>query len=225
MLRVKVLQVNGNNVLITDGSKQMSVTRQQLDSKIKDGAITVDTMKVKCLDKQRDKNNNITAYLLCDESGKQMAVTPEQLKNAIYNYQVDCVNLTLTSDNRLVDKDENKVHKVESCKNNSNTNNSSNKTNNNSNTLDDIIDTLKNKYSTNEEIIIDIYMRFLQNEINKADMLHRDSTMFNALVNMLNHCNTSKKLASIISSIGITKIEYLNCTEEDGCSGEIKKTA
>ena len=107
MLKISILQVSGNQIKITDGQKEMVVTRQQLDEKIKENKVEIcQIVKVKCIDKQRDKNNVITAYLLSDLCNKQMAVTPEQLKNAIFNYQVDCVNLTLTSDNRLVDKSE-----------------------------------------------------------------------------------------------------------------------
>lgn len=102
-MNIKVLTVNGNQIQITDGNTTKIVSREQLESAIASKKVSISTLKVKCLDKQRDKNNNITAYLLTDEQSKQMTVTPQQLKNAMFNYQVDCINLTLTSDGRLVD--------------------------------------------------------------------------------------------------------------------------
>lgn len=106
MLTVQVINANKTHVQITDGTKQMTVTRHQLEDAIKNKQVTIKNIRVKCLDKQRDIHNNITAYLLSDETGKQMAVTPQQLKTAMFNYQVECINLTLTSDGRLVDTSE-----------------------------------------------------------------------------------------------------------------------
>ena len=63
---------------------------------IKPGAIIV-----KCLDK-RYKGVKIIAYLLQDQQGKTIWTTPDDLKKAIENGQINCVNLKLTSDNRLI---------------------------------------------------------------------------------------------------------------------------
>lgn len=60
-------------------------------------------IRVKCIAKLRDKNNVIYGYTLQDEQGNQMNVNPDALKNAIKANQVKCINLTLTSNNRLVD--------------------------------------------------------------------------------------------------------------------------
>lgn len=76
-MKIKVLAVNGSKIQITDGTSKRVVSREQLKTVIDTGKVELDTVKVKCIDKQRDKNNNITAYLLCDESGKQMVVTPQ----------------------------------------------------------------------------------------------------------------------------------------------------
>jgi len=107
-LKIKVIAVQGNQIQITDNTKTMIVSREQLDKQLKAGVIEIETLKVKCLDKQRDKNNIIINYMLQDKNGKTIVVSPQQLKQAIYNYQVDCVNLTLTSDNRLIDSEEDK---------------------------------------------------------------------------------------------------------------------
>ena len=48
-----------------------------------------------------------------------MTVTPEQLKEAIKGKKVECVNLTLTSDNRLINKgkqEKDKIYISPSCK-------------------------------------------------------------------------------------------------------------
>ncbi len=66
-------------------------------------------VKARCIQKFRDKNNNIKGYLLEDCNGQQLRVTPEQIKMAIFAKQIEIVNLTLTKDGRLVDKDINSV--------------------------------------------------------------------------------------------------------------------
>lgn len=54
-----------------------------------------------CIDKLY-KGNKIVAYLIEDQHGRRNEVTPEQLKDAIRNKTIECTNLTLTSDNRLI---------------------------------------------------------------------------------------------------------------------------
>ena len=60
--------------------------------------------KVKCIAKKKDKNGIITQYQVQDTNGKVTTVTPQQLKEAIKNNKVECINLTLTSDNRLINR-------------------------------------------------------------------------------------------------------------------------
>ncbi len=52
----------------------------------------------------RDKNNKIIGYRLRDLKGQEMDITSDKLKFAIANAQLSVLNLTLTSDNRLVEK-------------------------------------------------------------------------------------------------------------------------
>lgn len=63
-------------------------------------------IQAKCIQKFRDKNNHIYGYRLQDINGKTQDVRPDNLKQAIANKQIHVVNLTLTSDNRLVDTTE-----------------------------------------------------------------------------------------------------------------------
>ena len=56
-----------------------------------------------CIDKIY-KGNKIIAYVIEDQYHRRNEVTPEQLKDAIRNRTVECINLTLTSDNRLISK-------------------------------------------------------------------------------------------------------------------------
>ena len=66
---------------------------------------------IKCIEKIRDSKGRITHYKIQDTKGNTKIVTAKQLKVAISNMQVNCVNLTLTSDNRLIDKeDKNKIN-------------------------------------------------------------------------------------------------------------------
>ena len=60
-------------------------------------------LKFKCLHKYRDKNSNIIGYGLIDIQGKPYKVSSNDLKQAIKQGRVYVVNLTLTTDNRLVD--------------------------------------------------------------------------------------------------------------------------
>lgn len=63
-------------------------------------------IQAKCIQKFRDKHNQIYGYRLQDINGQIQDVKPENLKLAIKNNQIHVVNLTLTSDNRLVDTTE-----------------------------------------------------------------------------------------------------------------------
>ena len=59
-------------------------------------------MKVKHIDKTRNKNNQIIGYKLQDQQGNTIIVKPEVLKSAIRAKKIEVINLTLTSDNRLI---------------------------------------------------------------------------------------------------------------------------
>ena len=112
MLTLKVLGVQGAKVKITDGTKEMVVAKKQLDEKIADGSVQIANLKVKCVEKIRDKNNNIINYKIADNKGEEIIVDAKQLKEKIKAYQVECLNLTLTSDNRLVDREGAEVAKI-----------------------------------------------------------------------------------------------------------------
>ena len=57
----------------------------------------------KCIRKYFDKNGVIIGYLLVDAKGETVQVKQNVLKNLIRMGKVDVLNLTLTSDNRLID--------------------------------------------------------------------------------------------------------------------------
>lgn len=62
-------------------------------------------MKIyKCTEKKRDSHGKIISYTLLNASGEYRSVSPDDLKKAIHEGRVSVSNLTLTSDNRLVDK-------------------------------------------------------------------------------------------------------------------------
>lgn len=63
-------------------------------------------IQAKCIQKFRDKNNNIYGYRLQDINGQIQDVQSANLKNAIASGQINVVNLTLTKDGRLVDTTE-----------------------------------------------------------------------------------------------------------------------
>ena len=61
-------------------------------------------LKVKCVQKFRDKNNVIIGYRIIDQNGNTKDVSSESLKQVIQQGRLEVINLTLTSDNRLIDK-------------------------------------------------------------------------------------------------------------------------
>lgn len=61
-------------------------------------------IQAKCIQKFRDSKNKIYGYRLIDINNQTQDVTPDDLKRAILNRQINIVNLTLTSDGRLIDK-------------------------------------------------------------------------------------------------------------------------
>lgn len=65
-------------------------------------------IKVKVTQKFHSNDGKLIGYRIMDESGKQMDVYKDQLKMAVANKQVECVNMTLTSDGRLIGKASNK---------------------------------------------------------------------------------------------------------------------
>lgn len=63
-------------------------------------------IKAKCTKKYRDNKGRIYGYELVDLNGNKQEIKAEELKSEIYKKHIDVVNLTMTSDNRLIDKKE-----------------------------------------------------------------------------------------------------------------------
>lgn len=57
-----------------------------------------------CIGKARDKNNNITQYKLRDFTGQETIFDASALKDYISKGRISICNLTLTSDNKLMEK-------------------------------------------------------------------------------------------------------------------------
>ena len=58
----------------------------------------------KCIMKERDRNNNITGYVLEDAYGNKCHFTARDLKYYIKEGNIQVLNLKLTSDDRLIDE-------------------------------------------------------------------------------------------------------------------------
>ena len=56
-----------------------------------------------CTDKIRDRQNRIIKYMLKDVNGQEQIFDAQQLKGLIVAHKINVRNLTLTSDNRLID--------------------------------------------------------------------------------------------------------------------------
>lgn len=63
--------------------------------------------KLYCIDKIYGKYNRIEAYIIQDMQGNILRTTPDQLKMVMFLKQADVVNLKLTSDGRLIDREPN----------------------------------------------------------------------------------------------------------------------
>ena len=59
---------------------------------------------VRVIRKYHDKNGTLLGYTIQDTTGKRMTVYKDQLKQAVMSGQVEVVNMTLTSDGRLIGK-------------------------------------------------------------------------------------------------------------------------
>lgn len=73
-------------------------------------------VKCTCIEKFRDKQGNIKGYRLQDAQGKCLDITSENLKIEIFAKRFNVVNLKLTTDGRLIDKDIEAINKIEEDK-------------------------------------------------------------------------------------------------------------
>lgn len=120
-LRIKVLAYAKGQLKITDGKTVKITTRQIIYNLVQAGKIDVVMPKCLCVSKLRNKQGIITHYRVSDTNGNSRLIEKNKLKELIYNYILDCINLTLTQDNRLVVKgipDDDGTHDKEN-KNNS----------------------------------------------------------------------------------------------------------
>lgn len=70
----------------------------------------------KCINKVRDNNGKIKAYILQDMKGNVMPVDGNQIKAAIRSGKANITNLQIDSIGRLVDKQEEKVNNIDKCR-------------------------------------------------------------------------------------------------------------
>lgn len=103
-LRIKVLAYAKGQLEITDGKTVKITTRQIIYNLVQAGKIEIVMPKCLCVSKVRGKQGIITHYRVSDASGNSKLVEKNKFKELIYNYMIDCINLTLTQDNRLVVK-------------------------------------------------------------------------------------------------------------------------
>jgi hypothetical protein len=95
-------------------------------------------IKAICIKKIRDKNGNITNYILKDANNKTVKVGSDELKTAIKNNKIRIINLKLTSDNKLVNRKSNY----------NNQKHSQNTVNKKHNTVNNKHNTVNNKHNT-----------------------------------------------------------------------------
>ena len=63
-------------------------------------------IQAKCIEKFRNSGGIIIGYRLIDLAGQSLDIESEDLKRAIYNKYITVINLTLTSNGKLVDASE-----------------------------------------------------------------------------------------------------------------------
>lgn len=61
-------------------------------------------MKLLCIEKIRNRNNQIIAYRLQDKQGSIKVIASNTLKDAIRHNRLEVINLKLASDNKLIDR-------------------------------------------------------------------------------------------------------------------------
>ena len=71
----------------------------------------------RCISKFRDNSGRIIGYRLQDFQGNSRDVVPEQLKQAILSNKVLVTNLTLTKNNKLVDKRDETIENIDTFTN------------------------------------------------------------------------------------------------------------
>lgn len=103
-LRIKVLAYAKGQLKITDGKTVKITTRQIIYNLVQAGKIEIVMPKCLCVSKVRSKQGIITHYRVSDAAGNSRLIEKNKFKELIYNYMLDCINLTLTQDNRLVVK-------------------------------------------------------------------------------------------------------------------------
>lgn len=103
-LRIKVLAYAKGQLKITDGKTVKITTKQIVYNLVQAGKVEIVMPKCLCVSKVRSKQGIITHYRVNDAAGNSKLVEKNKLKELIYNYMLDCINLTLTQDNRLVVK-------------------------------------------------------------------------------------------------------------------------
>lgn len=103
-LRIKVLAYAKGQLKITDGKTVKITTRQIIYNLVQAGKIEIAMPKCLCVSKVRSKQGIITHYRVNDAAGNSRLIEKNKFKELIYNYMLDCINLTLTQDNRLVVK-------------------------------------------------------------------------------------------------------------------------
>lgn len=103
-LRIKVLAYAKGQLKITDGKTVKITTRQIIYNLVQAGKIEIVMPKCLCVSKVRGKQGIITHYRVSDDNGNSRLIEKNKFKELIYNYMLDCINLTLTQDNRLVVK-------------------------------------------------------------------------------------------------------------------------
>lgn len=104
VITCRVIDVIDNKwFIISDGKTEKRVTREELEQAIASGRLRVDAIKAESVYKYRDKQGNIVGYQIEDINGTVIQVNANKLKDLIRNYQLDVIDLTLTSDGRLID--------------------------------------------------------------------------------------------------------------------------
>lgn len=103
-LRIKVLDYAKGQLKITDGKTVKITNRQIIYNLVQAGKIEIAIPKCLCVSKLRNKQGIITHYRVSDTNGNSRLIEKNKLKELIYNYMLECINLTLTQDNRLVVK-------------------------------------------------------------------------------------------------------------------------
>lgn len=100
---MKEVYALGRNILATKNNKPAYIKFEKVSKlanfcKFKSD----DIIPIVCCINKKYKGNKVVSFILQDKANSIMEVTPDMLKEALKNKKIECINLRLTADNKII---------------------------------------------------------------------------------------------------------------------------